>query len=346
MLVDRKYTVYRLYYIKKRKQYFQNFHRKLRTLTNMDSKEYWSLLNKSTQHSSNTEVNVPLSAFYDHFKKLGESMTDISDDTFDTSLFDTESNNDYLNCTFTVDELSNVIKTLTNNKACGVDFIRNEMLKNCNDDLLKILCRLFNVVLESGVVPTDWCIGLIVPLYKGKCDANLCDNYRGITLLSCIGKLGTACLNCRITNYLDRTDALGDEQAVFRSGLSTIDHAFTLNSIIDIYLQRKKRVFCAFIDYTKAFDLVDRSSLWNKLLANGINGTIITIIYNLYLGAKSCVKYNGRVSEYFTCNVGVRQGENLSPLLFALYLNDFEYAISRKYSGLNTLANDKIAIER
>ena len=306
----------------------------------MDSKEYWSLLNKSTQHSSNTEVNVPLSAFYGHFKKLGESLTDISDDTFDTSLFDTESNNDYLNCTFTVDELSNVIKTLQNNKACGMDLIINEMLKKCNGDLFKILCRLCTVVLESGVVPTDWCIGLIVPLYKGKGDANLCDNYRGITLLSYIGKLFTACLNCRITNYIDRTGVLGDEQAGFRSGFSTIDHAFTLNCIIDIYLQRKKRVFCAFIDYKKTFDLVDRSSLWCKLLANGINGKIITIIYNLYLDAKSRVKYNGRVSEYFTCNVGVPQGENISPLLFALYLNDFEYAISRKYSGLNTLAND------
>ena len=179
-----------------------------------------------------------------------------------------------------------------------------------------------------------------MPLYKGKGDANLCDNYRGITLLSCIGKLFTACLNCRITNYLDRTGVLGDEQAGFRSGFSTIDHAFTLNCIIDIYLQRKKRLFCAFINYKKTFDLVDRSSLWCKLLANGINGKIITIICNLYLGAKSSVKYNGRVSEYFTCNVGVRQGENLSPLLFALYLNDFEYAISRKYSRLNTLAND------
>ena len=46
----------------------------------------------------------------------------------------------------------------------------------------------------------------------------------------------------------------------------------------------------------------------------------------LYLVAKSCVKYNGSLSEYFMCNVGVRQGENLSPLLFALYVNDFEYA--------------------
>ena len=148
------------------------------------------------------------------------------------------------------------------------------------------------------------------------------------------------CLNCRITNYLDRAGVLGDEQVGFRSGFSTTDHAFTLNCIIDMYLQRKKRVFCAFIDYKKALDLVDRSSLWCRLLSNGINGKIIMIIYNLYIGAKSCVKYNGSISEYFTCNVGVRQGEHLSPLLFALYLYDFEYAISRKYSGLNRLAND------
>ena len=61
---------------KKLKQYFQNFHRKLRTLKTTDFKEYWSPLNKSTQHSSNTtKVNVPLSMFCDHFKKLGESMT-------------------------------------------------------------------------------------------------------------------------------------------------------------------------------------------------------------------------------------------------------------------------------
>ena len=64
------------------------------------------------------------------------------------------------------------LKTLKNNEVCGVDFIINEMLKNCTDDLLKILCRLFNVVLESGVVPTRWCIGIIVALYKGKGGAN------------------------------------------------------------------------------------------------------------------------------------------------------------------------------
>ena len=66
----------------------------------------------------------------------------------------------------------------------------------------------------------------------------------------------------------------------------------------------------------------------------------MSVIFNLYHHAKSCVRANGKMSDYFTCNVGVRQGENLSPLLFAIYLNDFESYVSRHYKGLDTLSDD------
>ena len=181
---------------------------------------------------------------------------------------------------------------------------------------------------------------IIIPLYKNKGSVNDPDNYRGITLLSCLSKLFTSALNNRITIFLERFDSIGEEQAGFRAGYSTMDHVFVLNSIIDIYLQKRKRVYCAFIDYKKAFDLVDRSSLWSKLISHGINGKLMSVIFNLYHHAKSCVRANGKMSDYFTCNVGVRQGENLSPLLFAIYLNDFESYVSRHYKGLDTLSDD------
>ena len=71
-----------------------------------------------------------------------------------------------------------------------------------------------------------------------------------------------------------------------------------------------------------------------KLLGNGINGKIVNVIHNMYLNAKSCVKMNSKISPLFKCRIGVRQGDNLSPLLFALYINDFELSLSRKYKGL------------
>ena len=156
--------------------------------------------------------------------------------------------------------------------------------------------------------------------------------------MSCIGKLFTAVLNYRITTHIESTGTFGDEQAGFRDSYSTMDHIFVLHSIINIYLNKKQKLYCSFIDYKKAFDLIDRVSLWQKMLKCGVNGKISTVIINLYEKAKLCVLMNGRVSSFFTCNVGVRQGENLSPILFAIYMNDFEYFISRNYRGLDTIA--------
>ena len=115
---------------------------------------------------------------------------------------------------------------------------------------------------------------------------------------------------------------------------------FALYSILHVYMDRGKRIYCAFIDYKKAFDFVDRVSLWKKMMQNGINGKLLNVIYNMYCKAKSCVKNENSISDYFNCKVGVRQGENLSPMLFAIFLNDFEYSISRMYDGLGFLAGE------
>ena len=55
----------------------------------------------------------------------------------------------------------------------------------------------------------------------------------------------------------------------------------------------------------------------------------------MYDMAKSCVRQNNLMSEYFVCNIGVRQGDNLSPLLFSISLNDFSNYIEGKYRGLS-----------
>ena len=64
------------------------------------------------------------------------------------------------------------------------------------------------------------------------------------------------------------------------------------------------------------------------------------LIFNLYQNTKACVKLNNNLSQSFNCNIGVRQGDNLSPLLFDIYLNDFEQFMSTKYNGLKALKNE------
>ncbi len=93
-------------------------------------------------------------------------------------------------------------------------------------------------------------------------------------------------------------------------------------------------MYCAFLDYNKTFDTIPRVHLWSKLLASNINGKILDVIRNIYSSAKSYIRHNNISGDPFCCNIGVRQGDNLSPLLFALYINDLQEFLLRAFDGL------------
>ena len=119
---------------------------------------------------------------------------------------------------------------------------------------------------------------------KGDCRTP--ENYRPITILSCLGKLFTSILNTRINSFLEDFELLNENQAGFRKGYSTTDHIFLLHSLISILKQSKKKLFCAFIDFSMAFDSVWRIGLWQKLLSTSINGKFFRVVYNMYNNIK------------------------------------------------------------
>lgn len=99
-----------------------------------------------------------------------------------------------------------------------------------------------------------------------------------------------------------------------------------------------KKLYCTFVDFKKAFDTVWRVGLWQKLIKNGINGKILRVVVNMYKNVKSCIKQGGDFSNFFDCEIGVRQGENLSPFLFAIFLNDLEeFFTNEGASGLTNI---------
>ena len=90
---------------------------------------------------------------------------------------------------------------------------------------------------------------------KNKFSVADASNYKGITLLSCLGKLFTAVLNNRLNGYLDSVNMI-EEKAGLRKGYSTLDHIFDFKGLIDIYLPKGKKLYCTFIDYSKVFDTI------------------------------------------------------------------------------------------
>jgi hypothetical protein len=270
--------------IQKSKQDFRtDLNNKLRNLRSSDPKKYWDLVNGGSKRE---EIPITSETFQEHFKKLGHTVIDGG---AEQHVFEQGCNeyNHELNSPFTASEIKKCIVKLKNNKAYGLDCILNEYLKCSSDLMLPIYEKLFNIILSTGFIPNSWLTGVIKPLYKNKGDKEDVDNYRGITILSCLGKLFTAVINERLTLHLKNNEVIGEEQAGFRKGYSTMDHVFTLKSLLDLYLSKKKRLYCCFVDYKKAFDLVDRVLLWKKLISCDVNGNLFRVIFNLYKGAKS-----------------------------------------------------------
>ena len=183
-----------------------------------------------------------------------------------------------------------------------------------------------------GYFPENWSEGFIVPIYK-KGDIHELSNYRGITLFSTLRKLFTRILNNRLNKCAEEYNVYIEAQAGFRKHMDTIDNIFILNGLITHCINNNEYLYCCFVDFTKAFDYVERDILWYKLTKIGVRGRMLDIIKSVYNTVKSRVKNNNTLSESFSCNIGVRQGECLSPYLFAMYVNDPEQELGDK--GVN-----------
>jgi len=114
--------------------------------------------------------------------------------------------------------------------------------------------ELLQDIWEKEEIPTEWKTGHIVKLPK-KGDLEDCHNWRGIQFLSRPSKVLTRILLARLKAAVNNT--LRDEQAGFRAGRSCNDQIATLSIILEQSLEWQSPVYINFIDFKKAFDMID-----------------------------------------------------------------------------------------
>ena len=147
-------------------------------------------------------------------------------------------------------------------------------------------------------------------------------------------KIFTSILNNRLKHYLEKNSLLCDEQNGFREKRSCLDHIFTLTTILRNKIAEKINIYSCFVDFAKAFDSVNHEILWVVLKSNGLHGKFLNIIKDMYKNLQAAVNLEENLTDWFHIKGGVRQGDNLAPTLFAMYINSLATVIKDQKQGV------------
>ena len=329
----------RLLYVECRKQYRlvmknkqQTYKKsKLMNLVNKarDPKLFWIEV-KSVCQSFKSLPNIDADDWFRHFREVFSAEDPQAREIPEAQLYTDPASVEFLDRPISAEEVLSAVRHMKINKAPGPDGVLAGMLKNSIPQTLHFIVALFNQIFDSGVYPSSWTGAIVVPIHKaGRTD--IPDNYRGVSLLSILGKVFSQIINKRLSTWAAENNKIDETQSGFRAGYSTVDNIFVLYAIVQKYLLRRSgKVYVCFVDFRKAFDWVNRAVLWNTLRKAGVGGKMLQVLQSMYRTVKACVRCPDTLTEFFDCPCGVRQGCVLSPTLFSFLINELALEMAQK----------------
>ncbi|KAJ8044654.1 RNA-directed DNA polymerase from mobile element jockey [Holothuria leucospilota] len=181
----------------------------------------------------------------------------------------------------------------------------------CANDYWLQLCSFIEYASSQGLlkayegeVPQDMRDTRIVTLFKNRGDRSDCNNYRGISLLSIVGKLFARVALNRLQILAHRV--YPESQCGFRSCRANIDMIFSLRQLQETCREQRQPLYLAFVDLTKAIDLASRKGLFKLLQRIGCPPTLLSIIMSFQNDMRGTVSFDGDTSKPFKITSGVK----------------------------------------
>ena len=230
-----------------------------------------------------------------------------------------------------------MINNLSSRKATGSDGISVKILKLAAPVLCQPLTRVFKISLEEGCFPRKWKVARVTPLHKDDVRDNK-DNYRPISVLSVLSKLIEKHVARSLMNYLVQNGLLYHLQSAFREGYSTESALINLTDKILFNLDQNEVTGMVFVDFRKAFDVIDHHVLLKKLELYRVSDVAVSWFKSYLSDRYQFVSLEGKSSECLPLKKGVPQGSVLGPVLFLPFVNDLPLHLPN--SSIDMFADD------
>lgn len=317
---------------------------------NRDISQIWRALNSLIRGSTSNSTQIPRhltpDIFNSHFSSVATSLSNPDNaspnNSDNLSLYckqKTANKAPFQIPPIAVHELGRLISQLQNKKSSGPDEISNHLLKLSLPYTVDSLTYIFNLCIQRNTFPQALKKAKVIPLPKSKNTSDV-SNYRPISLLSVLSKLLERHIHINLTKYMDRLALFHPLQSGFRSNHSCSTALSLLTDKCLSAINSSQLSGVVYLDFSKAFDLVDHKILLNKLSLY-LNGSDSLSFFQSFLENRSQQVYvHGAYSREESVLYGVPQGSVLGPILFCIYVNDLPLHFSDNSVECHMLADD------